>query len=100
LSEDKKRLALPDLFGEKNKNIETLKAEKCELERKIGDMEAEKHSRLVAEIVEARLEFGICKDGKAETERLLKLPDVALEILKEDTRKVIEKLASRRRLYR
>ena len=102
MSEDKKRLALPDLFGEKNKTIETLKAEKCELERKIGDMEAEKHSRLLAEIIQMKLEACSIKgvEVEAEIKRLSQIPDQALIIIKDDWKRAINKLATRKKLYR
>jgi len=97
LIEEKKMLPNPEAIA-----IRTLQSEKAILEKQIADIQEQKHLTLVSEIAEARLQVGMIKKEQvgSETERLLKLPDAALQIMKEDTRKVIEKLASRRHLYR
>jgi len=71
------------------------------LESELAKVNAERHAALIKEILELKLEAGL-KSGEVEleTQRLSEMPDEALRIMKDDWKKVINKLAARKRLYR
>ena len=94
---EKKALPTSELI-----RINRLETEKAKLEKQIADIEEQKHLSLVKQIVELRLEAGLIKGAEAEAEikRLLQIPDQALIIIKDDWKRAINKLATRKKLYR
>ena len=97
MSEEKKALPSPEAIA-----IRTLQSKKDVLEKQIADIQEQKHLSLVKEIVELRLETGLMKgeEVEAEIKRLSQIPDQALIIIKGDWKRAINKLATRKKLYR
>jgi len=74
--------------------VKTLGEEKKALEKRVADMETEKHLNLVGEIVSLKIEKGLIeeKDRGAEINRLKDLPDSALAVVRQDTENIVVKL--------
>ena len=76
------------------------------LESEVARLKEEKHVSLVNEIVDLKVEHGILKaeDKQAQVERLKEISDEHLNLLKDDLQRMIRKLndrlATRRKLYR
>jgi len=94
LSEEKKK-ALPNLLDEKAK-----------LEKRIADLEEEKRLALINEIIDLWIEFGSTKaeDRELKVERLKKLDDFNLTVLRDEFQRMVDVVAKKRnlshRLYR
>jgi len=84
LSQEK--LALPDMFTEKKK-----------LEKRIAELEEEKHLKLVSEIVDLTIALGSIEpeDSQKEFERLRKFDNHNLILIKQELERFIERIVKK-----
>jgi len=76
-------------IAELQTKLDAVTAENKQLKAELDRIKEERHLEKVKEVVDLRMQAGLIKDAKAETERLKALNDQSLEIMKADAKAFI-----------